>query len=184
MLHPAHLHPATNVDTNKLAWLAWWQERRSDLMSDRNLDITLFFLSGLIFAFAYMDSDVHWGHYAVGCMGWIAAAYFYYRRRTENLVQEWDEIGQLPYVEQCRVVLDQLLVKGKPGWVHLWYLFGLPVFLVIVYIPDLDWVWTSDMSDKLMFGILTGVAVNFVTRYQRRSQWQKGVDLASHALAG
>ncbi|MCF8238915.1 MAG: hypothetical protein K9I85_12205 [Saprospiraceae bacterium] len=183
MLHPAHLHPVTNVDTNKMAWLAWWKERRSDLVNLRNLDITLFLLSGLIFAFAYIDGDVHWGHYVGGCLGWLAAAYFYYRRRTENKVQEWDDIGQLPYEEQCRVVHQQLMDKGKPGWFHLWYLLGLPVFWVIVHMPLMSLVWTQDMTNDLIFGLIGGVAFNFFYQHQKRSQWQKGVDLSNHALA-
>ncbi len=183
MLHPAHLHPTSNVDTNKLAWLAWWQEQRSELVSRRNGDIFMIVFSGLIFAFAYMDGDVHWGHYMGGCVALIMAVYFYYRRRTENEVQEWDEIGQLPYVEQCQVVQRQLLDKGKPGWLHPWYLLGFPVLWVLIYVPNLEWTWTSDMTDKLIFGIITGVAVNVVVQYQKRAQWQKGVDLANNALA-
>ncbi len=183
MLHPAHLHPTTNVDTNKLAWLAWWQEQRHELVNHRNLDITLLLLSALIFGFAYWADDMKWGAYVAGCSGWVAAAYAYYCRRTRtNKVGEWDEIGQLPYEEQCRVIRDKLVTNGKPGWFHPWYLFGLPVFWVIVHMPQLDWTWTPDMTDHLIFGAIGGVAFNFVYQYQKRSQWQKGMDLADRAL--
>lgn len=184
MLRPTYLNPPSTIDPNKLAWLTWWQERRSDLVNHRNADILMVLLSGLIFALAYMDGDVHWGHYAGGCFALILAAYFYYRRRTENKVQEWDEIGQLPYEDQCRVAHQQLLAKGQPGWLHPWYLIGFPLLWVLVYVPDLQWSWTSDMTEKLIFGFITGVAVNFVIQHQKRSQWQKGVDLANHALSG
>ncbi|MBK7344547.1 MAG: hypothetical protein IPJ06_16495 [Saprospiraceae bacterium] len=183
MLHPDHVFPLADIDPNKLAWLSWWQDRRRDLVNHRHTDMFMLVFAGLIFAFTWLDGEVHWGRYAGGCLFLILAVIFFYRRRTVNVVQEWEEIGQLPYVDQCRVVREKLMAEGKPGWFHFWYLVGFPVFWVVFHMPRLDLVWTSDMTDNLILGMVTGVALNFFYQYQRRAQWQKGMDLANIAVS-
>lgn len=169
------------MDNNKMAWLAWWQEQRSELVTHRNTDINLFVLSGIVFAL-HFGVGPKWGGFVIGCIGWIFAGYYYYRRRTDNKVEEWDRIGQLPYVDQCREIRDKLMAKGKPGWFDVWYLIGVPIFWVVYFMDHLDWIWTDKMTSSLLQGIVFGIVVNFFHRRRKRKQWQHGMDLADTAL--
>ncbi len=182
MIHPPHLIPPSRMDSNKLAWLAYWQEERSELVNQRNTYIYLLGLSGLAFAI-HFGVGPQWSILICGCVSLIFAGLFYYHRKKDNIVEDWDRIGQLPYVDQCREVRDQLQAKGKPGWFHLWYLIGVPVFWVVYNMDSLDWGWTGEMTNSLLTGLVFGIVVNLFHQGRKRKQWQEGTDLADKALS-
>jgi len=180
MLHPAHLHPAANVDPQKLAWLAWWREERSELVNQRNRDV----IAGLGAAFGFGSHYVggpNWGAFLLGCIFLVLGGYFFYHRRTDTAVQDWDAIGQLPYQEQCAAAREKLDQEGKPGWFNIWLIAIVPMLLMLTEVDTLQVEWTERMTFKLVTWLLFGIAMNFFNQGRRRRQWQEGMDLATRA---
>lgn len=180
MLHPAHLHPVSSIDPNKLAWLDWWREERSELVNQRNRDI----LSGFGAAFGFISHYVggpNWGAFALGCIFLVLSGYFFYRRRTDTAVQDWDAIGQMPYREQCAAARERLEQEGKPGWVNIWFITIVPLLMMLIEVESLPFEWTDRMAFKLMTWLAFGLAMNVFHQGRRRKRWQAGMDIAGRA---
>lgn len=180
MLHPAHLYPAANVDPHKLAWLAWWREERSELVNQRNRDVIAGLGAAFGFGSHYMGGP-NWGAFLLGCIFLVLGGYFFYRRRTDTAVQDWDAIGQLPYQEQCAAAREKLDQEGKPGWFNIWLIAIVPMLLMLTEVETLQVEWTERMTFKLVTWLLFGIAMNFFNQGRRRRQWQEGMDLATRA---